>query len=248
MWIAFLNVLDLSKSCIIHATPSWSSVERGHWYWPQGDTLYSISKHYGVSIEAIQAANGIDDPNFIHEGTLYCPQLPWLVCGLSSHTQCIKYPALYISLINGKFLPYCKFETALTTTGVCNVIRRPYMSSRKDCSRGLRLIHLVECKINACSNWQFSISRVRVVSDMSWDTSVFSRTAHTVHKAHLPMYSCIKVMVFPVFLLHGAKIWYRGHVWCSWSILSLSNFLADLVVGKVDCKCSSCISKCSLTK
>lgn len=34
----------------------------------QGDTLYSISKKYNVSIETIQRANGIDNPDFIQEG------------------------------------------------------------------------------------------------------------------------------------------------------------------------------------
>jgi LysM repeat protein len=32
----------------------------------QGDTLYSLAKKFGVKMESIQAANGIEDPNFIH--------------------------------------------------------------------------------------------------------------------------------------------------------------------------------------
>lgn len=89
---------------------------------------------------------------------------------------------------------------------------------------------------------------MRVVFDMSWDILVFFCIVYIVYKVYLLMYFCIKVMVFFVFLLYGVKIWYRGYVWCFWLIFSLLNFLVDLVVGKVDCKCSSCILKCFLIK
>lgn len=36
----------------------------------QGDTLYSISKKFGVTVEAIQRANGIQDADLIHEGNV----------------------------------------------------------------------------------------------------------------------------------------------------------------------------------
>lgn len=37
----------------------------------QGDTLYSISKKFGVTVEAIQRANGIQDADLIHEGNVW---------------------------------------------------------------------------------------------------------------------------------------------------------------------------------
>jgi LysM repeat protein len=34
----------------------------------KGDTLYSLSRKYGVSVTAIQKANNITNPNAIREG------------------------------------------------------------------------------------------------------------------------------------------------------------------------------------
>jgi len=50
------------------ATPAASSSVRSHTM-SKGDTLYSLSRKYGVNVNAIQKANNITNPNAIREGT-----------------------------------------------------------------------------------------------------------------------------------------------------------------------------------
>ena len=74
IWIVLLCAMALLflSAATTHAAPANSC--GGYHYVQKGETLYSISRRYGVTIPAMMQANGIRNPNRIYAGThLYIP-------------------------------------------------------------------------------------------------------------------------------------------------------------------------------
>lgn len=74
IWVILLcaMALLLLSAATTHAAPA--NACGGYHFVQRGETLYSISKWYGVTIPAMMQANGITNPNRIYAGTyLYIP-------------------------------------------------------------------------------------------------------------------------------------------------------------------------------
>jgi LysM repeat protein len=68
--LALLVQLVLATGIVAHASPSLSPCS--YYTVQRGDTLYSIARRYGTTVQAIAQANGILNPAYIRVGQVLC--------------------------------------------------------------------------------------------------------------------------------------------------------------------------------